>query len=132
MITSPADERFLTSSVLDRSVAQTTVRAKFWGDHDGVALHGSVRGQNFSMVRVDDSQVWQASLPAQLEDGVHELVVTAQPKQGDPVKDRIRFRVGAVPPCRRESRDQDNAFAAWPERGLLGTQLGPNKNGKQW
>lgn len=21
---------------------------------------------------------------------------------------------------------------AWPERGVLGTQLGPNRNGRQW
>ena len=24
------------------------------------------------------------------------------------------------------------ALDAWPEHGLLGTQLGPNKNGKKW
>ena len=28
--------------------------------------------------------------------------------------------------------DQDNALEAWPERGLLATQLGPNRNGKKW
>ena len=28
--------------------------------------------------------------------------------------------------------DQDNALEAWPEHGLLGTQLGPNRNGKKW
>jgi hypothetical protein len=32
----------------------------------------------------------------------------------------------------RVERDQDNALDAWPEHGLLGTQLGPNKNGKKW
>jgi hypothetical protein len=31
-----------------------------------------------------------------------------------------------------DERDQDNALDAWPEHGLLGTQLGPNKNGKKW
>ena len=29
-------------------------------------------------------------------------------------------------------RDQNNALEAWHEHGLLGTQLGPNKNGKKW
>jgi MFS family permease len=29
-------------------------------------------------------------------------------------------------------RDQGNALGAWPEHGLLGKQLGPNKNGKKW
>ena len=33
---------------------------------------------------------------------------------------------------KRLERDQDNALEAWPEHGLLGTQLGPNKNGKKW
>lgn len=32
----------------------------------------------------------------------------------------------------RVEDDQDNALEAWPEHGLLGTQLGPNKNGKKW
>jgi hypothetical protein len=32
----------------------------------------------------------------------------------------------------RAERDQDNAISAWPEHGLLGTQLGPNKNGRKW
>jgi 3',5'-cyclic-AMP phosphodiesterase len=30
----------------------------------------------------------------------------------------------------RPERNQDNAAATCPERGLLGTQLGPNKNGR--
>jgi hypothetical protein len=28
--------------------------------------------------------------------------------------------------------DQDNALGTWQEHGPLGTQLGPNKNGKKW
>ena len=41
--------------------------------------------------------------------------------------------IGSDRPTReRAERDQDNALEAWPERGLLGTQLGPNKNGRQW
>ncbi len=33
---------------------------------------------------------------------------------------------------KRAERDQDNALEAWPEHGLLATQLGPNKNGRKW
>jgi Icc protein len=42
--------------------------------------------------------------------------------------------LGTASPVLQErlSRDQDNALQAWPEHGLLGTQLGPNKNGKKW
>jgi len=25
-----------------------------------------------------------------------------------------------------------DAIGAWPEMGILGTQLGPNRNGKKW
>lgn len=28
--------------------------------------------------------------------------------------------------------DEENAIGAWKERDILGTQLGPNKNGKKW
>jgi hypothetical protein len=32
----------------------------------------------------------------------------------------------------RVDRDQDNVLMTWPEHGLLGTQLAPNKKGKKW
>jgi 3',5'-cyclic-AMP phosphodiesterase len=28
--------------------------------------------------------------------------------------------------------DQNNAVGEWKERGILGNQLGPNKNGRKW
>jgi hypothetical protein len=31
----------------------------------------------------------------------------------------------------RRHRDQDNASSSWIEHGILGTQLGPNKNGER-
>jgi hypothetical protein len=40
--------------------------------------------------------------------------------------------LGSPTELERVGRDQDNALEAWPEHGLLGTQLGPNKNGKKW
>jgi len=46
--------------------------------------------------------------------------------------DEIRLTVGGHTERKFEQRDQDNALEAWPEHGLLGTQLGPNKNGKKW
>ena len=36
------------------------------------------------------------------------------------------------PARNRAERDQGNALDAWPEHGLLGAQLGPNKNGRKW
>ncbi len=40
--------------------------------------------------------------------------------------------VSKRPTRKTAERDQDNALEAWPEHGLLGTQLGPNKNGRKW
>jgi hypothetical protein len=42
------------------------------------------------------------------------------------------FQSGGPMARERVERDQDNALKAWPEHGLLRTQLGPNKNGKKW
>lgn len=27
---------------------------------------------------------------------------------------------------------QTNAVGVWPDKGIVGTQLGPNENGRQW
>lgn len=32
----------------------------------------------------------------------------------------------------RPQRDPDYAIGAWPECGILGTQMGPDKNGRKW
>ena len=134
MITSPADERFVTLFARDEGYSHSprSVRAKFWGDLEGVTLRGAIARKEFPMQRVAYSQVWQASLPTLLEDGWHDLVVTAHTRNGREGEDRIGIRVGGAAPQQRAARDQGNALATWPERGLLATQLGPNKNGKKW
>ena len=42
----------------------------------------------------------------------------------------------AAPGVRTPDRTADgsdaDAVGAWPERHLLGTRLGPNRNGRQW
>lgn len=131
LITTPADERFVTASTITTH-GPLTIRAKFWGTVQGVTLHADIGGHRLPMLRVGNSQVWQTTLPGSLPNGIHQLTVIAQPASGPAVEDRIQVRVGPAPPAHRAPRDQDNALAAWPARGLLGTQLGPNKNGKKW
>jgi Icc protein len=69
-----------------------------------------------------------------LPDGVYPLQVKAQDIDGREAEDSISVRVGAMPDSlmERHERDRDNALSAWPEHGLLATQLGPNKNGRKW
>ncbi|MBB5341370.1 metallophosphoesterase family protein [Tunturiibacter gelidoferens] len=129
VITSPSDERLLTKS---SEIPQGTlkIRAKFWGDMEAVEATAHLDGQTLLMKRVSDSHVWEADVPSPRE-GTHALKVSFQDAHGK-VTDEIRLAVGQRTKRRSEQRDQENALEAWPEHGLLGTQLGPNKNGKKW
>jgi 3',5'-cyclic-AMP phosphodiesterase len=87
--------------------------------------------QTHAMRRVGDSQVWEADLPTPSE-GTHAVNVSFKNAHGKTAIDEIRLAVGQRTERKSEKRDQDNALEAWPEHGLLGTQLGPNKNEKKW
>jgi predicted phosphodiesterase len=130
VITSPSDERLLTSSS-ETLQGDIKIRAKFWGEFEAIRLRAMVSGHNIVMTRILSSNVWEAIVPP-LNGGVHVLVVEAEDIHGDIATDAIRFLVGDRVKQERAERDQDNALKAWPEHGLLGTQLGPNKNGKKW
>ena len=137
MITSPADERFITSSAdhAARLSNNLRVRAKAWSDRPVEEVVAQFAGQTLPLSQIAGSQVWQVELSCDdLHDGVYPLSVTVRDSEGRSATDRIRIVVGesAYQAPARLERDQDNALPAWPERGLLGTQLGPNKNGRKW
>ena len=130
VITSPSDERLLTkSSETPQEIVK--VRAKFWGESEALEANADLGGQTHSMKRVGDSHVWETDLPVPSE-GTHPLKVSFKDTHGEVASDEIRLAVGRRTERQSEERDQDNALEAWPEHGLLGTQLGPNKNGKKW
>jgi 3',5'-cyclic-AMP phosphodiesterase len=130
VITSPSDERLLTKfGEMPRGPLK--VRAKFWGEAEAVEATAHLDMQTHAMKRVSDSQVWEADVPAPSK-GPHLLRVSFRDARGRVASDEIRVAVGQRTERRSEARDQDNALEAWPEHGLLGTQLGPNKNGKKW
>lgn len=130
VITSPSDERLLTKSS-ERPEEILKVRAKFWGEAEPLEANADLGGNTYAMKRVGDSQVWEADLPTP-RDGTHPLKVSFKDAHGKVASDEIRLAVGQRTERKSEERDQDNALEAWPEHGLLGTQLGPNKNGKKW
>jgi predicted phosphodiesterase len=130
VITSPSDERLLTeSSEIPREIVK--VRAKFWGEAEAREANADLGGQTHAMKRIGDSHVWETDLPIPSE-GTHPLKVCFRDAHGKVASDEIRLAVGQRTERKLEERDQDNALEAWPEHGLLGTQLGPNKNGKKW
>jgi Icc protein len=130
VITSPSDERLLTNSS-ETPEGSLKVRAKFWGEAEVVRANAHLNGRDFSLKQVDNSQVWEASLSAPHE-GAYSLGVSVVDTRGKIATDEIRLVIGKREGRERVERDQDNALEAWPEHGLLGTQLGPNKNGKKW
>jgi Icc protein len=47
--------------------------------------------------------------------------------------DTIEVAVGHYMPTRRRENGGDaDAIGVWTEKGVLGTQLGPNKYGRKW
>ncbi len=130
VITSPSDERLLTKfSEMPQETSK--VRAKFWGEVEAVEATAHLDGQTLPMKRVSESQVWEVDARSPRE-GTHPLKVSFKDAHGRVAIDEIRLAVGQYTERESEERDQNNALEAWPEHGLLGTQLGPNKNGKKW
>ncbi len=130
VITSPQDERLLTLSS-DAPRLLTRIRAKFWGRSEVVEATARLDGHTLPLHRVKRSQVWEAELPP-IPEGVYPLLVTMRDANGETATDEIRIVSGDVAAREIAERDQDNALGAWPEHGLVGTQLGPNKNGRKW
>jgi Icc protein len=137
MITSPADEHFITDITLEGHIVddRVPIRAKAWGKvpiENAVAV---LEGQTVELAKFPMSNVWHGELHrSNVPDGVYSLTVSVEDAHGQSAEDRIRLVLGAsaykLP--KRSERDQDNTVEAWPERGLLATQLGPNKNGRKW
>jgi 3',5'-cyclic-AMP phosphodiesterase len=137
MITSPADGRFITDATLEGQIADDTilVRAKVWGSTPIKSVFATFEGQTVQLSLITKTNVWQGKLKrGGLPDGVYSLSVSVEDTDGHVAEDSIRMVLGAsaYKSPERCARDQDNAIEAWPERGLLGTQLGPNKNGRKW
>jgi 3',5'-cyclic AMP phosphodiesterase CpdA len=133
-ITSPGDERLLRASD-GGAQGDLRVRARVWSRGEIEHVEASLDGFRTELGRTAHSNVWEGVVPATaIPHGIHQLRVTARDAEGREASDTISASVGEVPVFapKRQERDQDNAIPAWPEHGILGTQLGPNKNGKKW
>ncbi len=136
IITSPADERLIADDAeLDSSGhPDLYVRAKVWAKGKIAKGEAAFAESSLTLQPISGSSVWEAAFPEQqISPGTHALRVMVTDMEGNTATDEIRVLVGPDRPAReRAERDQDNALEAWPEHGLLGTQLGPNKNGRKW
>jgi hypothetical protein len=132
MITSPGDER-LSVANSPTSPTSLNVRAKIWSQGNIAEVNATLGSTSAQLHRIGDSQVWEGVLDtAHLANDLASLQVTARDSDSNTASDEIRLAFGARHSQTRADRDQENSLEAWPEHGLLGTQLGPNKNGKKW
>jgi Icc protein len=139
MITSPADERLITDRMMPNEVVRDDVkiRVKAWSDVPVISCSLSVDNEVLQPIRqLADSHVWESDWNSQeVGDGVHLLQAVVTDAETKRATDEIRVVVSQSGDFRRPEharRDQDNSLGAWLERGVLGTQLGPNKNGRKW
>ncbi len=132
MVTAPADMDLLIAAL-----GPVEVRARAW-DGRGI-VHASCRvddGEFRSMSRTNDAAVWRWEWDStRIADGEHRLTVRAENMAGETGEDTITAlseQTGAYAAPARSLVDLENQIGAHPDKGLLGTQLGPNKNGHPW
>ena len=132
VITHPVDERLVTdrANVLPRK--ELSVRAKTWTSKP-IREVSVQTGDIQTMLASQDGIMWEGRIDLKgASNGSHDLKVLVADRDGQQRSCSIRLRVGSIPKREFAEVDQANAIGEWRARGLLGTQLGPNKNGKKW
>jgi Icc protein len=129
MITSPADRRLAIATHSTEGNVCREVRASAWG----VVPIGEAE------FRVDD-QAWRPMYGGddglvgavfEAPDRPFRLSVRVIDQQGNRDTDTVEV-APYVTAERKPTGSDTGSIGAWPERHLLGTQLGPNRNGRKW
>ncbi len=130
LVTQPADRRLATDTgqVVD---GPFTVRAKVFGDAAVACVEAQVDGGG-----------WMAMAPVPGEAALWEVRckepggrarVRARDVQGRQDEDCVApAHPGWTAPGRAADGSDRDRVGAWPEKGILDTQLGPNRKGKKW
>ena len=111
------------------------VRALVFGRRDVASVACQVEdGEWIPMRRAPGDRVWTAILVLPTDrpnDRTMSIAVQAVDQSGRPGQHTIRTATRAyVPPVRIRDGSDAASIGAWPENGVFGTQLGPNRNGK--
>jgi predicted phosphodiesterase len=139
MITSPADHRLIVNSASAVQVVRGSipVRARVWGAGANASVVVQAGdGEPVAMIPGEQPGVWTCDWDSgQWSDGEHHLSVHVIQDDGTSAEDLITVLVnrnGDYTPPEFRPRDLDNSIGRYVSKGILGTQLGPNKNGKKW
>lgn len=140
LITSPADHRLITDPTSSDQVVRDGVRiaAKIWHEHPIEAVSATIDlGAAIALRRDEtDASLWRGTAAGGLADGPHQLRVGAHDAAGHAGDETITFLVNRdgryEAPARHADGSDRDSIGAWPEKHLVGTQLGPNRNGRKW
>jgi Icc protein len=136
LITSPSDHRLITDHAAIDQVPSglIRVRAKVFGNAIERVTARIDDGTHFEMTE-DVPHVWTSTIP-NVADGLRTLQVEATTVDGEVNHDTIQVLVrtgkAADSDLGRAPHRSFEPVGHWPERSLLGSQLGPNKNGRKW
>ncbi|KXU85792.1 metallophosphoesterase [Caballeronia megalochromosomata] len=137
MITQPSDRRlYRRRFALNAAEANSQVRALV-SDDGIVSVSADLNGIPIELApHPEDKGVWHASLPATAASCGLRLTVTAATADDRIAQDSIELQsvsvVGGKPKPTGALGSDAHVVDAWPEHGILGSQLGPNKNGRPW
>jgi 3',5'-cyclic-AMP phosphodiesterase len=132
MITAPADHRLLRDDVQKVGEA-CEVRALVFSDEVISHVECRIEGDRWTpMARSSEDGRWVASIRIPTADRI-TILVRATTVSGRPAAHAVTAAGrGFVSPARNPQGSDAASIGAWPENGILGTQLGPNRNGRKW
>jgi 3',5'-cyclic-AMP phosphodiesterase len=141
LITNPADHRLITDpAALGQVVAyELRIQAKIWSSADVRRATCQINDSTpIPLVPApEDNTRWRVRDNVRhLADGLHRLTVRAEDGTGSVGEETITILVNRTqhyqPPPRHADGSDKDTVGAWPEKGIFGSQLGPNRNGRKW
>jgi Icc protein len=139
IITTPADQDFIIDPKKPDQVVRgiVEVRAKAWDAQGVVSATCRIDDEPWRPMRpIGTNAMWSCTWNAsEVADGLHDITVQARSadgRMGDDIISVLTSQSGGYQARPRKPGDNANAIGAYPSKGLLGTQLGPNKNGRKW
>jgi 3',5'-cyclic-AMP phosphodiesterase len=131
LITAPVDHRLATVHSYQLSGKPVCIHAKAIGDAPIKTVDASIDDGPWQPMHVmlGEDSVWELQVPR----AENCIRVRARDWSGREDEDMIELAnlTRGVPLRVGEGSDADR-ISEWPERGILGTQLGPNRNGRKW
>ncbi len=131
LITAPADYRLLRHA--SQAVgAQFSIRAVVFGANAIASVQYQLASGPWLPMQLDAAGVWQADAACPVGATLPLLLtVEARDVTGRPGRHQVQVAPAPYQPLSRSGAGSDaSSIGAWEDNGILGTQLGPNRNAR--